>query len=716
MTKRKPQIHLFPCIFIAAALVASARVHAEETGDPARACELCAPAGGWELDIKAGPGYVSGDDFRFGNYTGLEDDGLYLFGDVFARYWGENAEFMRFEGYRLGQDSRAMFIKGGQQGIYKVRATYQGIPGNIFDSSSTPYSGSGTDTLNLPGWVPAPTTQGMTQLGGSLQRVKIERDWDIYSVGAGYTPTSRWAFDVNYRRQERDGNTISSGSFFLDATMFASPVDDVTDDVEVSAAYDADNWQVNLSYLGSFYNNDNSSITWDNPYTAQAAGADTGRSALAPDNNSHQVTLAGSILLPARTTLNGQISLGRMEQDEGLQPYTSNALIATSALPRNSANTKVDTTNVNLRAVSSPLQKLTLQGEFRYNERDNKTSENTYGYVVTDLFNSANSAGNIAYNYQRYNYRLRGEYRLPKRTRLYAGYDYERYERTRQERNETTTDRVWAQVRARALEVADVNIKIYSEDRDGSSYNPLTNVSDPQNPLMRKYNMADRERDGFKAYVSTYAGERLNLDFELEYNNDKYDSSRIGLQKDRYKRYGFDASYLFRKDVSVYTSIYKEDIESRQANSQSFSKPDWTGRTDDTFYTSTTGIRYPNILGRLDASLEYSYARSEGEIRNDTSGLGSEFPKLRTKLHQVKFGLEYPYNKSLSLSFNYLYEKFNADDWMLEGVEAATVPNLLSLGADPYDYDNHVFFVGVRYVFDSRGQAGPRMGAAPLPY
>jgi hypothetical protein len=37
------------------------------------------------------------------------------------------------------------------------------------------------------------------------------------------------------------------------------------------------------------------------------------------------------------------------------------------------------------------------------------------------------------------------------------------------------------------------------------------------------------------------------------------------------------------------------------------------------------------------------------------------------------------------------------------------VPNLLSLGADPVSYDAHVFFIGVRYVFDTRGQSGPRI-------
>jgi len=63
-----------------------------------------------------------------------------------------------------------------------------------------------------------------------------------------------------------------------------------------------------------------------------------------------------------------------------------------------------------------------------------------------------------------------------------------------------------------------------------------------------------------------------------------------------------------------------------------------------------------------------------------------------------------------------MYEKFETDDWTLEGVGPDTVPNLLSLGADPYDDSTHVFFVGLRYVFDSRGQAGARMGAQSYPF
>ena len=38
-------------------------------------CENCPSAEGWELDIKGGPAYVDDDDFRFGDYTGLDSKG-----------------------------------------------------------------------------------------------------------------------------------------------------------------------------------------------------------------------------------------------------------------------------------------------------------------------------------------------------------------------------------------------------------------------------------------------------------------------------------------------------------------------------------------------------------------------------------------------------------------------------------------------------------------
>jgi hypothetical protein len=86
-----------------------------------------------------------------------------------------------------------------------------------------------------------------------------------------------------------------------------------------------------------------------------------------------------------------------------------------------------------------------------------------------------------------------------------------------------------------------------------------------------------------------------------------------------------------------------------------------------------------------------------GETDNNTSGLESSFPDLRTKRHNIKLGLSYPYSKSLSFGFDYLYEKFESDDYALDGVEPDTVSNLLSLGTDSYNYNVSVFYLSMRY-------------------
>ncbi len=684
---------------------------AQDDSGQSSSCGLCPPASGWELDVSAGALAVFGDDlYRFGDYTGLDQDGLYASGNIFARYWGDDAEFFRLEGYRLGLDSQAIFAEGGKQGTYQWRASYQSIPRRLFDTTSSPYRASGNQELNLlSGWVRGTTTQSMTQLDSSLQQVKIGRDWDIYNLGAGFETSSRWDFDVNYRHQERDGNAISSGSFFFNAAMFAAPVDDTTDELELTAIYKADTWQVSAAYWGVLFDNNVSSLTWDNPYVAQTPGADSGQLARAPDNDSHQFKLAGSVALPARTMLTGHVSFGRMNQDDEFLPYTTNLQVMTGALPSSSADARVDTTNLKLRVTSSPTRKFTIEGEIRFLERDNRTPQQTFNYVVTDLLNSTDSATNIAYDYERNNYRLRGEYRFTSRTRLHLGYEHENFDRTGQERTETKTNGVWAKLRTRPTSQFNMDVKLYAEDRDGSTYNPNTNVPDPQNPLMRKYNMADRERVGVKANISAYPSDRLSLGLNAEYNDDEYEDSEIGLLDSEYSRLGLDGSYLFRGDASLYGSVYWEDIESTQANSQTFSTPDWTGTTEDRFFTGDLGIRFPEISDRWSADAQYTYTHSEGETTNNTNALVSSFPTLESTAHRFRLGINFRYSESLNLQIVYLYESFDSDDWALEDVEPATVSNLLALGADPWDYDAHVVFVGVHYTFDTRGQNGQRI-------
>jgi MtrB/PioB family decaheme-associated outer membrane protein len=691
--------------------VAPRFAHAGEVDVSGWECQLCAPANGWEIQAEAGTGYVADDEYYFGKDTGLDDSGFYPSGDVFARYRGRQGELLRIDGQRLGLDSRAISLRGGRQGRYTLRASYQGIPVRTYDTTVTPYTAAGARRLALPaGWVRAPSTQGMTGLDAALHEVNIKQDWDIYTAGLTLTPKRRWRYDADYRRIERNGRDIYAGSFFFNTAEFTRPIDYQTDELDVKLAYTERDWQLGLGYNGSYFNNDNRSLTWANAYSPQSPGQDSGQLALPPDNNAHQLTLSGAVRLPANTTVNGHVSVGRMKQDEDLLPYTTNGMIATAPLPGNSADARVDTTNVDLRAVSSPARRFTLEGRFRYDRRDNRTPERVYDYVVTDLAPAPVPVSNVAYDFDRYDYRLGGDYRIDSRTRLHAGIDHEYYKRSAQARNDTRTDTLSTRLDTRAFEFADVTVEVYAERRNGSGYDPVEDTPSPQNPLMRLYNLADRNRNGFKTTLSVFANQRLSLGMDFEASNDDYDSSPLGLDHGSYAGFGLDLSALLARNMTAYATTHVETSKSKQANSQDFSDPDWTGNTDDEYFTATLGLKYPGIIRNLGANLEYTYASSTGQITNQTNGLISEFPDLKTRFHQVRLGLEYPCKKDLSLKFGYLFQKYSADDWALDGVSPDTVPNLLSLGAEPQAYSNHVVFVGVKYLFDSRVAAGARSG------
>ena len=46
------------------------------------------------------------------------------------------------------------------------------------------------------------------------------------------------------------------------------------------------------------------------------------------------------------------------------------------------------------------------------------------------------------------------------------------------------------------------------------------------------------------------------------------------------------------------------------------------------------------------------------------------------------------------------YQKFVAEDWSLEGVDPATIPVVLTMGANSYDDEVLIVGLGVRYLFD----------------
>ncbi|MEJ2089604.1 MAG: MtrB/PioB family decaheme-associated outer membrane protein, partial [Gammaproteobacteria bacterium] len=479
------------------------------------------------------------------------------------------------------------------------------------------------------------------------------------------------------------------------------PVDYTTDDLELSAEYRGDSWQASVRFLGAFFDNGDSVLAWENPYSGPT-GVLGGARALAPGNESHQLALSGAWRFPGRTVLNGQLSFASLSQDEELLPYTIDPAISAAPLPTVSANAKADVVNFNLRAMSSPWRRTTLEAEVRLNDFDNKTPVNLYEYVVTDTVTGPGPVANRAYDYERTELKLRGEYRASTRARFSLGFDTKRFQRNFQDRSRTRTNRVWFRVRSRFGDGGDVDLEAFVEDRTGSSFDVLDASAVLENPLMRKYNLSDRERFGLRLTGSLYPASRWDVGWEVEYGRDDYTESRIGLTKTSYARAGLDASWLVVEQGSLYASLFTERVDVAQAGSQTGSLPDWSATTEDDFDTATVGYHHPGLLGPIGVRLDYTWSRGTGETGNNTSGRLSRFPDLKSVRQTVGVGLDYALSDAWRLGFDYYHEKLNSHDWALDGLEPATVPNLLALGADPFNYDVNVVYFSVRYI--ARGQ------------
>ena len=55
--------------------------------------------------------------------------------------------------------------------------------------------------------------------------------------------------------------------------------------------------------------------------------------------------------------------------------------------------------------------------------------------------------------------------------------------------------------------------------------------------------------------------------------------------------------------------------------------------------------------------------------------------------------------ENLSLRAGYWYERYDSQNWMLDGVAHDTIPNVLTFGEQSPRYRMHVITMSVRYSF-----------------
>ncbi|HLF24022.1 MAG TPA: MtrB/PioB family decaheme-associated outer membrane protein, partial [Burkholderiales bacterium] len=532
---------------------------------------------------------------------------------------------------------------------------------------------------------------------GNLREVDLETKRKRLSLGATFITESHWEYAVKVRRETKEGTMRVGGAFFFNATQLVMPVDYTTDQLDVSASYATSKWQTRFSYYRSMFRNSNDSLTWQNPFTGLVAGADTGQLAAPPDNEFHQIMASGAYRFSEKTRGSADLAIGRMTQNESFLAPTLNGSLAVPALPRSSLDGNVDTLNANLRLMSDVGDRLRLNAAYVYNDRDNKTPRSTYTWVTTDTF-VASPRENLPYSFTRSTLKFSADYRVAPRMKASAGVDRDTRSRTFQEAEETRENSVWGKVVTRAREDVDLTLKFAHADRKVSNYQVVPQISPPENPLLRKYNMADRKRDSAGLRTDITPSDTVTVGFGIDVSQDEYPNSTIGLLGGDDVNISVDTSISLSEKTSLQFFANQEQIRSTQAGSQTFAAADWTASNDDTITTVGLGMKHQLISDKLDVGADYSISRARGEIAV-TSGVATPFPDLTTRLGVLKLYANYAWRKDISLHGAYWYERFRADDWSLDGVAPNTIANVLAFGETPPSYHASVVTLFMRYKF-----------------
>jgi len=663
-------------------------------------CSLCNYPEGWYGTMDIGPGYVSDSSLKFGDYRGLEEKGFFPALDGNAHYRGEQGRYYDLYARNLGIDSRQIEMRGGTQGRYEVRLAYSELPKYRGNGTQTPFLDVGKSARPLPpDWVNARSTGEMSALNQSLQATSLRTKRKTLDAGLSIRGESSWSYEVDFQHQNKNGNRpFAGGVFTINSSHFPAAVDFTTNQFNMGLAYSGLRSTLRFGFMGSAFNNGSSSVSWENPFTA-IPGTETLRASLEPDNNYYQFNLVGAYSPGPKIRLSGLAAAGRMTQNDPFLPYTTNPNFNDLPLPRSSLDGRVDTSTLNLAGKFSArlARRLDLSARIKLDEKDNRTPVELYTPVITDLV-LKQPRPNRPYSFKREIYDLSLRYRARRAIRLNAGLRRENLERSLQSVEETREDTFWGEISFNRWASAQLRLKLESSDRDASPWRQLEDGGPLEHPLMRKFNVADRDRDRFLADLDLSPLDRLSVNLSYFITEDDYENSNIGLQQGEEQSFSLDISWSVNPDMNVYGFANRQDIDSSMSGAADLGSTVWHATTEDRFITAGLGIQ-ARVSQKVRIGFDYVFADSEG-IVSTNSGLGEDpFPALETELRNARFHISYLAGDHWGWKLLAEHESYESEDWYVDGLGPDGISNILTMGQISPSYDVMVLRMMVSYRF-----------------
>jgi MtrB/PioB family decaheme-associated outer membrane protein len=391
-----------------------------------------------------------------------------------------------------------------------------------------------------------------------------------------------------------------------------------------------------------------------------------------------------------------------------------------------------------VRLLLNPISKLNAELFYKLRDRDYNTDRNDYLYVRGDGSNQPapeQTVYNTAQDLTSQTAGFETSYRLPLQSRLGFEYAYEEIERRNAPVEKTEEDRYTVSYRIRPWSSFSSRLEVGYGDRAADTYEwaqhyfalldtQLINATpDSQryitHPLLMKYYMANRERWESSADLTYLPTDRWNLNLNLQWQDDDYDKSALGLTKSQWYRAHFSASYAVSAQLSgsVYTGYdrYEADQSGRafrggpEKNAFEIfpplpqaSDPSQNWAVDSTDDSITLGVNLQwQFAPDMELSLDYSYVdtQSQQDVTTQPGGTiqASDLPDVNTDMHHLQASGLWQFRENLALQLDYQYYSFESDDWAWDNVQANTIGKVLTFGQTNPNEDIH--YIGASVIY-----------------
>lgn len=651
--------------------------------------------------------------------------------------------YLDLEGQHLGLDDQSYTIKGGKRNSFKYRLYYNEIPHNLSFGAKTIYSTPGSanltyDATNRAKNADAAYTPAISTNTDTWTPFDYKMERKDYGAQIGIDLSTAYYLNFGANQLETNGTkplgqasgvfvdrTGSQVSAFGNVIEMPEPVDYKTNDAFAEFGYRSKEIMASLKGSLSSFENENNYLTWRNPYVSTENFTET--SSLAPDNDYWKLAFSGSMRLPMDSLLAVTASHAKLENDFSIRNTIATATSGAAATSPTYGTTTLgvdhptfdgDVTYTKLGVALSGRPAQNLFGKIYYNylEKDNDSTHVTFT-------NGASTVSNHIFDYDKNNFGLDIDYRLPMSNMASIGYEYLDINRKREDAESTTDHKVYVQLKNSALEniAAKIRYERLERESDFANGDSGTGVTDSSYVFrfLRSFDATDNSRDTIKLGLEFNPLEHLDLGVEYAYKRNDYDETILGRTEDKAHSLYFDVAWAVPGKISLsgFVGYEKTEADSNHRNFTTNADPstaatntnyNWTETLDGDYWAYGISALVPVVPETLDFAISFEYQDSDGSAsftRDSAVTLAAlqdieESDDYTRKILQAK--AIYKYAPNMDITLGYIYEKYEYSDAQYNGYTytvASPVNAFLSGAYADASYEANLGYLMVKYGF-----------------